>query len=146
MSFAQRDNEMASRVRGYLTAANFGWSESAGTSSALTFGITGRQAETLRLLGQVRPARLMAKFDIDKLGVAYCMSTPSVVSVTPVGERPVIALGTSTRTLIAEGLASHNSAPEGMHDDTVIALALANRQRKRASHTAGTYRQATIHA
>lgn len=141
MSFAQRDNSMACRVREYLTAANFGWSEST-NGSVLAFGVTGRQAEVLRLLGRVRPARLLAKLDVDKLGTAYMISSPAVASLTPVGERPVVALGTSTRTLIAEGMASHNSAPEGVHDDCVMALMLAHEMHRRRASMTGSYQLA----
>jgi hypothetical protein len=50
---------------------------------------------------------------------------PYVAAVEALGDRPVVALGTSTKTFVADGIASHNSAPEGMHDDCVCALALA---------------------
>ena len=50
------------------------------------------------------------------------------MAVEYMGEREVIPLGTTTKTLITEGFASHNSPPDGMHDDCVDALALAVQQ------------------
>jgi hypothetical protein len=60
----------------------------------------------LRLLGTLRPQRLLAK-----VGFPFMRgeSWSRVVSVEPVGLRPIARLGTSTHTYIANGYPSHNS-------------------------------------
>jgi hypothetical protein len=129
LTFSQRDNEMAKEVRSALIEFGFKWSENHGNGSngdVLAFGLTGRRHEFLRFLGQIRPHRLLPKFDCDKLGILTKKEDVTLSSIEFIGEREVVALGTTTKTLIASGLASHNSAPEGFHDDCVCALALAN--------------------
>lgn len=70
-----------------------------------------QRARMLRLLGEVRPARLLSKFTMDMVG--SLRSTPlRLVKKTAVGEQLVVALGTTTGTLIAEGIATHNSDAE----------------------------------
>jgi hypothetical protein len=125
LTFAQLENAMAERLRAYLTEFGFTWAECATPSKTTNFGLTGRRPEFLRFLGQIRPARLLAKFDVDKLGSLDKQRSVRVSSLEFLGERRVVALGTTTKTFIAEGFASHNSAPAGLHDDCVTALALA---------------------
>ena len=66
-------------------------------------------AERLRFLGTVRPERLIAKIDFDKIG---CMQARygchKVVSVRPAGVQQIIKIQTSSRTFIAEGYPMHN--------------------------------------
>ncbi len=81
--------------------------------------LNGGRAETLRFLGTIRPTRLLNKFlegDHFFGGRIYGgRKTDSqrqydeVVSVEYLDEGPVVALGTSTNTLVAEGLLSHNT-------------------------------------
>ena len=75
--------------------------------------IGGGMAEVMRFLGTVRPERLLPKF-LDKLygSRIYGPSSPAVdvvESVRYLDEGPVVALGTSTHTLVADGLLSHNT-------------------------------------
>lgn len=70
--------------------------------------LISRKEEVLRFLGQIRPKRLLEKFDPDLLGGMSRMSWTEVVDVIDVGWQPVIAMKTSTSTYVAEGLASHN--------------------------------------
>jgi hypothetical protein len=128
VGFAQRDNPLASRARISMTNLGFKWSEclGGGTHKDVTnFGITGRQQEVLRVLGEVRPVRLLESFDADKMGSIYKMTTPKVLRKTFIGTRVVSAISTTSKTFIAEGLLSHNCAPQGLHDDGVCALAMA---------------------
>ena len=75
--------------------------------------IAGGNAEVMRFLGTVRPERLLPKY-LDKLyGTRiYGPANPAVdvvESVRYLDEGPVVALGTSTHTLVADGLLSHNT-------------------------------------
>ena len=76
--------------------------------------LRGPQAAA-RFLGSIRPTRLMGKARTlwDGRRVWGRNSTSAkVLSVEDVGVQQVVALQTSTRTLIAEGLLSHNSQIE----------------------------------
>lgn len=78
----------------------------------------GKENE-LRLLGMIRPPRLLEKADVIWLNrrAAGAHAKPArVLRVRSVGAREVVALGTSTRTLITEGLLSHNSIAAGQWD------------------------------
>lgn len=75
-------------------------------------GINGGTAEVMRFLGSIGSERLMTKFYKNLYGTrAYdkCSQTAIVESVEYLDEGPVVALGTSTSTLIAEGMFSHNT-------------------------------------
>lgn len=85
---------------------------------SLTVG--GGKWENLRLLGSVRPIRLLSD---PRLKSAWennrlCPQYAKVISVTPVGEGPVIALDTTTHTFIGEGMLQHNTTnqPEDLAD------------------------------
>jgi hypothetical protein len=77
--------------------------------------IAGGITERLRFLGTVRPERLLASFPEKFYGSRIYgnrktgLSEDVVVTVRQVEDGPVTALGTSTNTLVAEGLLSHNT-------------------------------------
>lgn len=78
--------------------------------------IGGQYAAALSFLGQMRPGRLLAKSRLLWEGrrTRNKQAPPvTVQSVRLLGEDEVVAVGTSTKTLIVEGLLSHNS---GMMD------------------------------
>lgn len=85
------------------------------SSKHINWHLRGGVPEIARLLGSIRPTRLLSKyFESDGLyGMSifgrYNQQGLEVVSVEEVGEKEVVALGTSTHTLVAEGLLSHNS-------------------------------------
>ena len=136
LSLAQRDNEMAAQLRLMLAEHGFQWSEAGrgGTNGdVITFDIVGGMKNKLRLLGELRPARLLAKLDIDRLGAFWAEERVAIRSIEFLGERDVVAMETSTKTFIANGFASHNCAPEGFHDDCVMALGLAVDHKSRAN-------------
>jgi hypothetical protein len=71
--------------------------------------IRGR-AEIMRLLGSVRPQRLLADFRPSMLGTMQRIGVATLVEKKFVGMQEVVAITTSTGTFVAEGLASHNCA------------------------------------
>ncbi|AZF98151.1 terminase [Mycobacterium phage Bonray] len=77
------------------------------------YRIAGGFPEVLRFLGTIRPVRLLEKFPEKfyggRISVGRDKGIDRVVSVTPVEDGPVVALETSTKTLVAEGLLTHNS-------------------------------------
>lgn len=87
-------------------------------TSASTLTITGGVAERLRLMGTLRPTRLLDGFVDTLIGRRVeARRTTCVVGVEYVGEREVVALGTSTSTFIAEGLHSHNCVIDPSGDE-----------------------------
>lgn len=69
--------------------------------------------QTLRFMGSIRPERLLPKVMDQFYGSRIYSKTSGapdvVVSVRQVEDGPVVALGTSTNTLVAESLLSHNT-------------------------------------
>jgi hypothetical protein len=71
--------------------------------------LVNRKADLLRLLGSIRPQRLLDKLDLEGLGTVTPIGRPiAVISVEDVGLKEVVTIQTSTRTFVAEGLPSHN--------------------------------------
>ena len=112
LGFSQRENAMADRVRMAMALKGFEWGElhGAGTHENVTnFTVKGGRPALLRFLGQVRPERLLAKFDPAKIGQMQKHVAVAVTSIEPLGEVETVGFTTSTATLFAEGFASHNS-------------------------------------
>ncbi len=73
--------------------------------------VLGTSGEKLRLLGVIRPERLISKFEPEKLGRVQKPDNNSlvtVVSVTPLGLGEIVKIQTSTKTMIVEGYGHHN--------------------------------------
>ena len=80
-----------------------------GSTNAPQWYIRGGIAETLRLLGTVRPMRLLERWTSSDYRPALPQGTwARVVSIESIGEGPIIRLQTSSRTYFANGFASHN--------------------------------------
>ena len=118
---------------GHVSGHNVGWAQNKGpvfdrVCAALTLGgfsyrfngdrlrkveITGGLGETLRLLGTIRPTRLLANsqrvWDTRRI---WGQRTPiaTVLELLLLTDGDVIAVETSTGTLITEGFLSHNCA------------------------------------
>ena len=77
--------------------------------------LAGGLIERMRFLGTIRPERLLASFPGKFYGGRIygnrrtALPDEIVASVRRVDDGPVVALGTSTNTLIAEGMLSHNT-------------------------------------
>ena len=112
--FSQRPGVVLDNVKKCLTKFGFKYSESIYSESALSdkgynaLLLLGGKVEAIRFLGLIRPFRLLQKlsdnFNLGKLECTKC----KLISKIDVGDQEVIAIQTSTKTYIAEGLASHN--------------------------------------
>lgn len=75
--------------------------------------INGGRYETMRLIGSIRPKRFLARAKETWEGTRTSSRTGNsfavVESVEPIGVRETVTLSTSTGTLIANGLLSHNT-------------------------------------
>jgi hypothetical protein len=109
LGFSQRPNEMSAVVDTELAVRRFTTNSTVGRDGTKKYQIAKGRAEIMRFLGSIRPPRLLAKFDPDKLGIVHTKERVAVVEKENIGLVPVIGLRTSTRTFIAEGFASHNS-------------------------------------
>lgn len=108
--FTQRDNDMLRLVELELLARGFEYTKSGkgDGSDVVQLMVRGGARETLRLLGSVRPRRLLA--NLKPLHDGGMRGSPvAVVEKEFLGEMEVVALRTSTKTFFAEGFASHNS-------------------------------------
>lgn len=73
--------------------------------------VLGGKWEQLRLLGSIRSYRLLAHPKLRKAweGCRLAPDYAEVVSISPIGEGPVIGLDTTTHTFIGEGMLQHNT-------------------------------------
>ena len=76
------------------------------------FDIAGSTYETIRFLGLIRPHRLLDKATTALDGIAPNKTGGhlKITKIEELGKRECVAVGTSTRTLFANGLFSHNCA------------------------------------
>ena len=100
--------------------------------------VLGGFAEQLRLLGSIRPPRLMERWltliDVEKRrleGRGSGAGRPvHIVSISPIGEGEIVMLGTSCHTYIAEGLVCHNTvmkmAKKRAHVDAILTATAAS--------------------
>jgi GNAT superfamily N-acetyltransferase len=109
LGFAQRSNAMLEEVEKLLKERGVAYSLRCGSDNCNRIMIRGR-AEIMRLLGSVRPQRLLADFQPATLGTMQRVGVATLVEKKFVGMQPVVAITTSTGTFVAEGLASHNCA------------------------------------
>jgi len=109
-AFSQKDNIVALQARRILDSLNI-YTVPCGTNSGVTSYRTTDMASTLRLLGSIRPVRLLQDLKWEGRALPQHNSTVFIDAIEDVGEVDLIAIGTSTKTLIAEGLVSHNSPP-----------------------------------
>jgi ATP-dependent DNA helicase DinG len=115
LAFSQNDNQMLSKVRELLADAGFDIRERREAVNGVfntRLHIRTRQ-EMLRFLGTYRPERLLAKLNLEMLGTIPVRSDGEtrhvrLVEKEYIGITDVISITTTTRTYIAEGLASHN--------------------------------------
>lgn len=109
VGFAQRENAMAEEFERIILAKGMSAHRHKAKEGTLKYSIRGGRSELLRLLGSVRPKRLLDIFDPNKLGILHAKDTPEIVENEYMGDIPVVGIKTDTGTFICEGYASHNS-------------------------------------
>jgi hypothetical protein len=73
-------------------------------------GATPSMGAALKLLGSIRPKRLLEKINLENLSLPRDCGNAVVEKIRPLGVTKLIAIETSSKTLFAEGIVSHNSA------------------------------------
>jgi hypothetical protein len=125
---AQNPGPILDKIKSLLDARGFRYRASVGTgtSNAVHLDILGGFSEQARLLGSLRPTRLLPKLRHENRYMR-ARRERRVVAVRDVGERMVMLLETSEHTYISEGMASHNSyvwfQEQGIRPFTMFALA-----------------------
>lgn len=113
LGVAQRPGTVLNMVMATLERLGFEYTHEVGPEGCDRVRVNGGRGEVLRFLGTVRPFRLLEKFVSDgggeALGALWNSAGADVVEATYLGEREVVALGTTTHTLIVRGYAHHNS-------------------------------------
>ena len=115
VGFSQKEGRyMLETVRKYLNDAGFRTNEAHQPHDVTVLTIADGASKTAEFLGRIRPMRLLDKFRPEMMGSltrrAARYEHPQVVSVEFLGDTELVAFSTSTRTVVAEGLASHNCA------------------------------------
>lgn len=112
LSFVQNENFMLAKVKQELDkrGIRYGIYKRKGCD-ALCITIT-RKKDVMKILGSVRPERLLPKFNTGLLGGFSSFAQPEIIKKEFLGMTEVMAIQTSTKTFIAEGLASHNCYDE----------------------------------
>jgi len=123
-----------------------------------TLRVLGGQYMTMRLLGSIRPHRLLAKAHQVWEGAtmrrggstnktAKQDAHATVTAIIDMGELEVVALQTSSRTFIAEGLLNHNSTTEtyaGVAYDIIIRNTLSYQRGCKRMIEAGYWLMCTL--
>ena len=126
--FAQQENTVLSLFRnemserGYVLGTNpcktaEDMAECISKKQVYSMRVLGGFPEQLRLLGSIRPPRLLERWlTLWDLGTrrmegrgSGAGSPVKIKSITPIGKGEIVLLGTSCRTYIAEGLVCHNT-------------------------------------
>lgn len=112
LNFVQKENLMLSKVESILTKMGFPFKAYYKRSNDDCTNVhILKHHDILRFLGAIRPVRLLPKLDFNKMGATRSRPV-KVVRKEKLKDGPVISIGTSTKTLVAEGFASHNSECE----------------------------------
>ena len=121
--------------------------------------LLGNLYERMRFLGQVDPVRLTTRTKSSWEGASLFMrgrwqaheNTAEIISVKYVGKREVCAIGTTTETLIADGMFSHNSyrlalrkAGRVTEDVTVFVMEKGKPTKKKIKQTVAQSIRATV--
>jgi len=113
LSAVQKDNACLKFASECLKKLNFQIAHASHDKRSDCYQITvlGGFKEKLRLLGSVRPRRLLENFDISKLCTIGNKKQDNLmlIDICPAGKQTVYGLSTSSKTYISEGFLSHNT-------------------------------------
>lgn len=113
LTIAQKPGPVLDRLVEYLEADGFSLAIRT-DATAHTIRLRGGRRETLRALALYRPIRMINTFTgVFGTTIGSKVEPPKVITqVEPLEEGPVIAIETTSKTFIADGLCSHNSQIE----------------------------------
>ena len=109
----QNNNEMFKTVKKFCKdlGIHIGISKKQRDKKILQISIRGGYCRILEFLGRIRPPRLMAKFNVNKMGRIRNTNKNKtyIENIEFIGEKTVWGLGTTSKTYIAEGFMCHNT-------------------------------------
>jgi hypothetical protein len=114
VSVAQRPGAVLEQAKTILSSYGFDWREHAqvnGNGRPCSRLHVSRLYEQLRLLGTIRPVRLLEDSEVlwsDAATWSKTTSNAEVFAIVDQGPGEVVAMSTSTKTFISDGLLSHN--------------------------------------
>lgn len=110
IQLSQKAGPTADKIGKVLAAKGFNFTRKQYKNDVVeTFWLRGGLPEKLRLLGSIRPERLLTKAYRTWGGARVWGANPAVVQgVTYLGQGPVLSIKTSSSTLITNGFLSHN--------------------------------------
>lgn len=111
VGFAQNPGIVLDRACEILRSLDHAFTVYESIKTVVQARICGASSEKMRLLGRIRPERLIAKFRPEMLGRIQASTNrqcPKVVRIEDAGTGDVAKIQTSTGTLIVEGFAHHN--------------------------------------
>jgi len=116
VGWGQKPTQLMQEIIDIATTLGFGVSRSERISgvnkTAISLAeITGGWRETARFIGMLRPTRLVEKAELlwsDQWLAGRGARHAKVTDVRPVGSQTVVAIKTSTRTMVVDGFFTHN--------------------------------------
>lgn len=113
VQFSQRPTAVLERATNYLDSEGYDYTKNVvdgGRGDCISVDILGNLSVKMKLLGSLRPSRLLPKVDISTWGLIRTRYTDfrKVVAVYSVGTREIVKMQTSSRTFVAEGFGMHN--------------------------------------
>ena len=121
ISFTQKEGFVFDRVKRILDKFGYGINvNGSNPKGCMNIFLKGGLPEKLRFLGSIRPFRLLTKSRLvwDNVSVGNDHGNTKkikVVKIEEIGSVDLIALGTQSKTFIANGLLSHNSESDQNH-------------------------------
>lgn len=123
---AQNEGPVLDRIKEALDSRGYRYRATRGAKTIVHIELLGGFPEQARLLGSLRPLRLLPKLRHENRYMR-AVRERRVVVVRDVGERTVMLLETTQHTYMSEGMASHNSyvwfQEQGIRPFTMFALA-----------------------
>jgi hypothetical protein len=113
IDFAQRDNPMREKVKSILDDFGYKYFDTYRDRTCKQYSV-GSKHEVLKILGEIRPKRLLDKLNLDALGRMTAKEYVDVVSVKHAGNSDVVTLSIDAGTFLADGYASHNTTERDM--------------------------------
>jgi hypothetical protein len=108
LGVCQKEGKVAEQIRASLAGFGFQFTERTSTSGVVNFFLLGGLPEIVRLLGSLRPLRLMAKLQLPGTLQAPRAWRDPIVGLELLGKQVIVKLSTSTGTYFAEGYGAHN--------------------------------------
>jgi hypothetical protein len=116
VSFAQQEGGVLERLTAALRARNFAYGEyphgnAQMRAPVVKIVVRGGLFEQMRLLGTIRPPRLLERWEklVDLKRRRFEGAAVRVESIQRAGRGELVRLGTSSHTYVAEGLLCHNT-------------------------------------